>query len=143
MPEPREVKLGHDRVFLLLSDEHAGESTRSSAGELWSMHAHLHLPHLRADAQVHLGPAAVETSLASFFDELAAEWRGWEVSKTWRAYEGGLELACANDGRGHMTLTVRLDARTSTYPWVVRAEIPIDAGQLDGLADDLRRFETP
>src|SRR6266568_4757104 len=78
-----EVRIGHDRVFLALSDEHDGVSTRSSRGSLENVHALLALPHLRAETQVHLADASLERDLASFFGGLAEDWRGWEGARAW------------------------------------------------------------
>ena len=78
MRDPRELKLGHERVFLLLSDVHDGLPTRSRNGELESMHVQLALPHLRADSHVWLSDPAVQESLSGFFDGLAENWRGWD-----------------------------------------------------------------
>jgi hypothetical protein len=108
MPTTGEVKIGHERVFVVLSDVHDGSSTRSSRGELRSMHVHVELPYLRADAQVWRSDSAIETPLAPFFDELGAQWKGWEGVKEWRNYDGNFALSCTNDGLGHVTVTVEL-----------------------------------
>ena len=140
MPTTGEVKIGHERVFVVLSDVHDGTSTRSSKGELWSMHVHVELPYLRADAQVWRSDSAIETPLAPFFDELGAQWKGWEGVKEWRNYDGTFALSCTNDGLGHVTVTVELQVR-SPYQWLVRGDVPLDAGQLEEMARELHRFE--
>ncbi len=38
-------RIGHEQVFLALSDVHDGIGTRSRSGELWSVHARLVAPH--------------------------------------------------------------------------------------------------
>jgi hypothetical protein len=137
--EPREVKIGQERWFLLLSDHHEGRSTRSARGDLEWLHAHLALPYLRADAQVWLTDPAIESSLTSFIRDLAVQWRGWEGVKEWTAYEGGLALSCAHDGHGHITMTAELRER-SNHGWLVRGDVPLDAGQLDTVALELSLF---
>ena len=134
-----EVRIGHERVFLALSDEHNGVSTRSSRGSLESVHALLALPHLRAETQVHLADAALERDLASFFGGLAEDWRGWEGARAWATYEGGLALACMHDRLGHISVSVEL-REYSGQGWLVRGDVPVDAGQLDPLARDLAAF---
>ena len=93
MAKTREIKIGHEREFLLLSDLYEGESTRSSKGELWSVHVHIALSNLRADARVWLNDV-LDPPLAGFFHDLAESWRGWDGVREWRAYEDGLAL-CA------------------------------------------------
>jgi hypothetical protein len=83
-----------------------------------------------------------EEPLDDFFSGLATEWRGWEGIKEWRTYEDGLALLAANDGRGHVTLTVELRQR-SKDGWLVRGNVPLDAGQLERVARELERFWTP
>jgi len=133
-----EVKIGHDHAFLALSDYHEGESTRSPAGGLWSVHARLVVPDLQAEAQVWL--SNMEPSLPLFFAELAVEWRGWDGVKPWATYEGGLTLGCEHDGLGHVQISVDLRASSGGLGWRAQADVPLDAGQLDHLTQDLAAF---
>jgi Family of unknown function (DUF6228) len=142
MREPRELEIGHERVFLRLTDVHDGLTTRSRGGRLDSVHVHLALPNLRADAHVWLAPPGVQAPLTELFDELAEHWRAWDGAKRWRAPEGGLALAAFNDGLGHVTLAVELH-EVSGGGWRVRGEVPVDAGALEDLARDVRRFVDP
>jgi hypothetical protein len=142
MPTIGEVKIGHERVFAVLSDVHDGSSTRSTKGELWSMHVRVELPYLRAEAQVWRSDPAIETPLAPFFDELGSLWKGWEGVREWRNYEGNFGLSCTNDGLGHVTVTVELQV-WSPYRWLVRGDVLLDAGQLEQVARELHRFEQP
>jgi hypothetical protein len=132
-----EIKIGHERAFLVLSDVHEGSSTRSSTGKLESMHVELVLPHCRAQARVWLSD--FDPTLTDFFDELALNWRGWKNAKQWQAYEGGLSLSCASDGRGHVYVTVEL-REPSGSGWLVRGDVPLDAGQLEEVARKVRQF---
>lgn len=131
--------IGNDRVFLALSDVHAGTSTRSRRGELWSVHARLVLPHLTAETQVHLSDSASELSLVGYFADLATDWRGWSGARTWATYEGGLALSGDHDGLGHLRISVELRERSSDG-WLVRGDVPLDAGKLDQLPKDLAAF---
>jgi len=138
MMEPREIRIGYEREFLLLSDVHDGMRMRSSDGKLWSVHASVVLLTLQASARVGL-VQGMEPSLTEFFDDLAEHWRGWDDVKVWRAYEGGLALLCSHDGLGHVTITVELH-EAAGIGWFVRAPVPLDAGQLEQVARDVRRF---
>jgi len=120
-----EVKIGHERVFLALSRE-----------PTIGLHARLVLSNLRAETQVHLSDPALEVSLVSFFSELAKNWRGWEGTRTWATYERGLTLACSHDGLGHVGVAVEL-REYSGHGWLVRGDVPVDAGQLDQISRDL------
>lgn len=84
--------------------------------------------------------ADVEAPLTELFDELAEQWQAWDGAKEWRAYEGGLALAAVNDGLGHVTLAVELSELSGGGGWLVRGEVPLDAGGLGDLARDVRRF---
>jgi hypothetical protein len=134
-----EVKIGHEDRFLTLSDEHAGSSTRSAKGELWSFDARLVTGGLTAHTRVHLTDAALEENLPAFFAALASEWRGWPGVRTWASYEGGLSLSCAHDGLGHVQVTVRL-AEANRREWAAEALVPLDAGQLERVARDVATF---
>lgn len=135
----REVRIGNENAFLALSDEHEGSSTRSSRGELWAFDAALVVPGIDARTQVHLAAGPLEASLADFFAELAAAWRGWAGQREWASYEGGLTVSCAHDGLGHVNIDVRL-AEANRRAWIVEAAVPLDAGQLDRVARDLAAF---
>jgi hypothetical protein len=134
MQEPNQVTIGHERVFLVLADD---DEARSPRGELWSMRASLTLPNLRAQGQVWLSGG--EQPLGEFFDALAADWRGWDGQRRWEAHEGGLTMVCTNDARGHITISVELWEH-SRYGWVVRGDVPLDAGQLEAVARHAHRL---
>jgi Family of unknown function (DUF6228) len=83
--------------------------------------------------------SAAEQPLGAFFDELAAGWRGWDGDRRRDAHEGGLTMICTNDARGHITIAVELWEH-SRYGWVVRGDVPLDAGQLDDVARAAHRL---
>lgn len=138
MTEARVIKIGHEREFLSLSDVHDGWTTRSSKGALESIHAYVALPNLRAEAHVSLSNVH-DPPLETFFDDLATHWRGWDDVKEWRAYAHGLALSCTHDGLGHITMTVEL-RQLSGAGWLVRGDVPLDAGQLERLAREVDQF---
>jgi uncharacterized protein DUF6228 len=132
------IRIGSEGEFLLLSDEYEGSSTRSDGGQLSWIHAELSLSHLRASTKVGI-VWGVDASLSEFFDDLAKNWRGWKGAKKWEAYEGGLGLSCTSDRLGHITVTVEL-REGSPERWLVRGEVPLEAGQLERLATEMRAF---
>src|SRR5437762_8731846 len=120
-----EVTIDHEGAFLALS-----------GGAAANLHARLVLPSLLAETQVHLTDAALEVSVASFFSELAKEWRGWDGVHVWATYEGGLALACEHDRLGHVSVSVEL-RENSGHGWLVRGDVRVDAGQLEQLSREL------
>lgn len=75
--------------------------------------------------------------LGTYFEELAAKWRGWTGSIDWRSLEGDLEIS-ANYDR-HVLLRVRLLGDRYRTEWVAEATITLEAGeQLSAVASDVR-----
>jgi hypothetical protein len=75
--------------------------------------------------------------LGTYFEELAAKWRGWTGSIDWRSLEGDLEIAANYDRR--VLLRVRLLGDRYRTEWVAEATIMLDAGeQLSAVASDVR-----
>lgn len=138
--EGTEITLGAADASLQLADADGGLSLRARDGSLDYVRATLRLSELQASAPVSI-VHGVDVPLSALFEDLAQSWRGWTGSKTWAAYEGGLALACEHDGLGHITLTVEL-REGSGYGWLVRGEVPLEAGQLDRVASEVRRLET-
>lgn len=136
MSAGRSLKLGHEQAFLFVSDEYDGVSTRSRAGELWALRVRLKVPGIEASALVHL--SVEELQLPPFFAGLADDWRGWAGAREWGAHEGGLALSCTHDGRG--TVSMGTELRDPNLGWVVRAVVPLDAGQLEQLARETAEF---
>jgi hypothetical protein len=135
-----EIEIGSEHEFLVLSDEYEGTSTRSDEGRLSWIHAELSLSHLRASTKAGI-VWGVDASLSEFFDDLAKNWGGWKGPKNWEAYEGGLGLSCTSDRLGHITVTVEL-REGSPERWLVRADVPVEAGQLERLAMEMREFHS-
>ena len=133
MVDPYSVKLGQAGNWLVLK---RGEL---DTGELWSLDVALEAGGLSAATSVWLEPEGVGLTLAAHFGEMSADWRGWDGSKDWEGTEGGLTLSCTNDGLGHIILDVQLN-HLSGEGWSARANIPIDAGQLDEITADLHRL---
>jgi hypothetical protein len=92
---------------------------------------------LNASAQVYAFEP--KGSLEQFFKEIAASWRGWEGEKAWTSLEGELSLACTSDGLGHTTIEVTLHG-VGAGGWSVRDVFHVDAGQLEQIASDVKKF---
>ena len=72
---------------------------------------------------------------SEFFDDLARELAWVEGRQEWEAEEGGLGLFCTGDRLGHITVTVEL-REGPPERWLVRGDVPLDAGQLELGAGD-------
>jgi Family of unknown function (DUF6228) len=78
--------------------------------------------------------------LALFFAELAADWRGWEGQRHWKALEGELEVQASHHG-AHVLIAVtvkRPDITFANDAWEARIVLTLEPGeQLDRVARDL------
>ena len=78
--------------------------------------------------------------LADFFEDLAANWKGWEGIKVWASIEEDFALSCKSDNLGHVAMEVTLKSGLYEDDWCVKAVIYMDAGQLEAVASSVRRF---
>ena len=78
--------------------------------------------------------------LKAFFDDLAANWRGWLGKKEWRSLEGELSLSATSDSTGHVTLSARIRSGPYPFDWGLSAVLLVEAGQLDGIAASIAAF---
>ena len=82
-----------------------------------------------------------QEALVRLFDRMAASWKGWPGTMEWASLEGEMELRCTHDGLGHIDLELSLIARGGQAEWwKATAHLVVDAGQLDRMAYDVRRF---
>jgi hypothetical protein len=89
---------------------------------------------LSASAQVYAWEPRAD-GLEQFFEDLAANWRGWDGEKKWTSLEGELSLVCTSDSLGHIAIEVTL------YDgWSVRDVFYVDAGQLEQIVSDIKKF---
>src|SRR5690348_15956115 len=60
-------------------------------------------------------PEAGDTlrGVATLFDELARDWRGWDGERTWASLEGEATVTAVHDGLGTVELRVRLQKHES------------------------------
>jgi hypothetical protein len=80
------------------------------------------------------------TDLSCYFDGLARDWRGWTGAKEWRDDEGHISMSAVHDGKGTVLLTVQIrnKADRSSGHWAATAVVPIEPGQLDRIASEVR-----
>jgi hypothetical protein len=107
--------------------------------DLWSLDISVVDEGLTAQTSIWLGPEGVEEPLADFFADLADDWRGWSGTKVWNGMEGGLRLSCTHDKVGHITMRVSLSRHSGTG-WETHVDVPLEAGQLDHVATEMRRL---
>jgi len=77
---------------------------------------------------------------AAFFQDLAANWRGWVGTKTADSLEGHLRLAATSDHAGHIAFRVRLRGMLAQDDWLAEVNIHLEAGQLDRIAIAAARY---
>lgn len=79
--------------------------------------------------------------LANLFEAFTSDWKRWPKERTWSSTEGELAITCSHDNLGHINLSVRMHHDFGTgEPWRLSASIVVDATQMDGIANDARRF---
>ena len=63
-------------------------------------------------------------------------------ASAWETYEGGLRLSCTCDRLGHVSVLVDLHDLSSPDGdgWHVQGVVPVEAGQLEGLAAEFDLF---
>jgi len=81
-------------------------------------------------------PAGVVT----LFDDMAADWRGWEGEKQWSSVEDDFTLSCTSNAQGVVAMTATLKGPYHEGEWCVQAVIHVQADQLGELAAKVRRF---
>jgi hypothetical protein len=127
------IKSSNGNGALGLSGQEGLRQTDGSEYFIVTIKAH----NLTASAQVYSWNP-FDSGLTNFFDDLAANWKGWRGEKKWSSLEGELTLVGTADSLGHIEIEVSLyDA------WTVKHVLHVDGGQLVGIALHARRFFTP
>lgn len=94
----------------------------------------LHAETLSASATVD---ALGVRDLATYFDDLVADWRGWSGSRVWRSVEDDLEISAEH--HGHVLLRISLRGDPYQSDWRASATVELDPGeQLSEAAADVR-----
>jgi len=78
--------------------------------------------------------------MEQFFEDIAASWRGWKGEKKWSSLEGELSLVCTSDSLGHIAVEATLNSGLGEDGWSVRNVFYFDAGQLEQIASDVKKF---
>ncbi len=78
--------------------------------------------------------------LGEYFSEIATNWKGWSGERAWSSLEGELKLRATSDRTGHVYLSAVLRCE-SPAKWQLEAELTLEAGQLDRLANTVLAFE--
>jgi hypothetical protein len=79
-------------------------------------------------------------TLAEYFDNLAADWKGWEGQKTWSNLEDELTVTATSDKLGHIHLRFTLCSGHHDFAWTVSGRLEIESGQLGNLAREFAKF---
>lgn len=127
-----EVRIGNDRDAQLILDQPKFRAD----GWLGSYRVRLESP--KMSAEVFVDSAPYGESPVEYFQTLNKNWRGWEGEKSWRALEDEYGLSATMSRTGHVTLTARLNVYS--YLWEAKAKLDIEAGQLETVANELRKF---
>lgn len=77
-------------------------------------------------------------SPASFFADMAQDWRGWTGEKSWSDLEERLVLVATTDSLGHVSISITL--RDASYDTHIETTLIVNAGELDGLAQRCSRL---
>jgi hypothetical protein len=67
-------------------------------------------------------------------------WRGWPGEKVWYSPEREFDLRATSDRRGHITLKICVVPPVPSPPWRFECNVPLEAGQLDRVAVEIRSF---
>lgn len=77
-------------------------------------------------------------NLKKFFEELAENWKGFDGEKVWTSLEGEFTLTCTSDNLGHFAIESTI--RNNLDTWNVRNTIYVEAGQLEEIASEVKKF---
>jgi hypothetical protein len=78
--------------------------------------------------------------LASFFASIAADWRGWNGERAWKALEGDFSVRATSDRLGHIRLDAELHSHDLDDNWSISAPVFLDGGSLDRIAAEWTFF---
>jgi hypothetical protein len=99
---------------------------RGLEGEIETVVVRLRVPGLDASRRVW-ETAAGFYALVAFFNELAADWRGWQGERRYASAEHDLRLAATHDG--HIHLFVQLREKGELTDWSATAVVQLDPGE--------------
>lgn len=82
----------------------------------------------------------MDDGLLKFFQSLASNWRGWDGQLKWTSLEGEFELSCSHDRIGHVATTAKLESNSVGQGWTAEIRFELSAGELEKIANELKRF---
>ena len=77
---------------------------------------------------------------SALFDRLAFQWQGWKGVEAWTSAEGEFSITATSDRTGHVHLAFNLLKPAQSAYWTPSAFVMVDAGHLEPIARDARRF---
>ena len=80
--------------------------------------------------------------LGGLFESIARDWKGWDGERDWASIEGDLTISASSDKLGHIRLDVAVRNNDFENDWKLDAPIYLDAGGLDRIASEVKRFIT-
>jgi len=72
-----------------------------------------------------------------FFEDIAANWKGWKGEKIWASIEDDFVVKATSDSTGHICLEITMK---SDCNWRFQGEIWIDAGDTEDIAKKSTSF---
>ncbi len=78
--------------------------------------------------------------LVNLFDYMAKKWRGWEGEKGWESIEGEFGISCSSDKKGHIKINLSFVEHEGAEPWQANPILNTEAGLIEGIAKDVRKF---
>ncbi len=73
-----------------------------------------------------------------FFDEMAANWKGWKGEKSWQSIDGSLTLKATSDSTGHVQLSIAMERFLDH----LSVTLHLVAGQLEAISRQVREVFT-
>ena len=124
------IKSAHDSSQLELSDFRSEYPNAESS--IFTVTAKLQNCHATLQA------STFETlALTAFFNDIAANWRGWLGEKKWSTLEGEFTLLATSDKTGHVELRFELSPPFAGQRWFLKGVLVLEAGSLDRVASDI------
>jgi hypothetical protein len=81
--------------------------------------------------------------VADLFEACARDWTGWSDVQFWESIEGDLRLDVRSSPMGHITIKVCVRDTSSAEGWLVEVPVFTEAGALDDIARQCRKFFGP
>jgi hypothetical protein len=126
-----------------MSDNFAITSREAGAGlELRALDRNQFLAELRGSGLTAAASVSsyLSEGLDTFFESLAADWRGWIGERRWSSLEGEFTLRAECDRSGHVYLEAVLHSGAPPV-WSATVNLIVEAGQLERLASRARSFQ--